>query len=198
MKKTLTSLAFAAASTLMASHASAGLTTWTETFVVDQYVGVALSSNSSVSYEHNLTTGSTPAFLPKGMTALSGTISIEVYDDLPNCPSGWAGIFCQGAEALQEGLSPEIVLFQIEDFDFDTGNIQLGLNTFAASLGVNALASINQDGKLSVTITSLGDDFIVGNSILTVQGVPEPETLGLMGFSLLGLAFLRRRQQAKA
>jgi hypothetical protein len=148
MKSFISSIAFVAASIFASSSASAGLTTWTDVKNVNTYVGML----GNTSYTHDLTVGSTLpfAFQPSGMTALSGSISIEIFDD--QCVG--RPLQCLG-NTIQEAMSPEIVLFQIEAFDMDTGALQLGLNNFAAMLG-------------------------------------------LMGFSLLSLAFMQRRKNARA
>src|SRR5690625_7230474 len=82
------------------------------------------------SYRHNLN--------DKGFTlgsALSGTLDIQVRDD----NRGW------------DELVPEVILFVIGDFDFDTGGISLFGNGYARELGVKALGSLNSDGYLDVT-----------------------------------------------
>jgi len=81
----------------------------------------------------------------------------------------------------------------VDRFDFDTGNITFG--NFSESLGVRAIGSLNEDGKLNVTVISKAGDFYLGNSILTVEtkDVPAPGTLGLLGVALAALGFVRRK-----
>jgi hypothetical protein len=115
-------------------------------------------------------------------TALSGTLEISIGDDSDSC-----GFFSlKGCE---------VILFTVEDFDFDTGSITLsGLQT---DLDVKALAELNKDGLLDISVTSLLGDFYVGTSVLTVNtaDVPEPSSMALFGLGILCLAFARRRIQ---
>ena len=128
------------------------------------------------SYRHNLN--------DKGFTlgsALSGTLDIQVRDD----NRGW------------DELVPEVILFVIGDFDFDTGGISLFGNGYARELGVKALGSLNSDGYLDVTVSSVLGDFWLGNSILSVTTaqVPGPGALGLMVIGLAGLFGVSRRKK---
>lgn len=115
-------------------------------------------------------------------TALSGTLEISIGDDADSC--GWTTL-----------SGCEVILFTVEDFDFDTGSVTLsGLQT---NLDVKALAELNADGLLDVTVTSILGDFYVGDSVLTVNtaDVPEPSSMALFGLGLLGLGLTRRRIQ---
>src|SRR5690625_4600962 len=128
------------------------------------------------SYRHNLN--------DKGFTlgsALSGTLDIQVRDD----NRGW------------DELVPEVILFVIGDFDFDTGGISLFGDGYARELGVKALGSLNSDGDLDVTVSSVLGDFWLGNSILSVTTaqVPGPGALGLVVIGLAGLFGVSRRKQ---
>lgn len=117
-------------------------------------------------------------------TAMSGTLEIHVADD----KKGW-----------DEYVLWEKILFTVEEFDFDTGGFTFGTG-FYNELEVEALAAINSDGLLDVTVTSLAGDFWLGDSILSVNtaSVPGPGVLGLMVIGLAGLGFSRRRQRAVA
>jgi hypothetical protein len=82
-------------------------------------------------------------------------------------------------------------------------NFNLFSNTYSGNLAAGV--DVWWDGKMDVTIASLGGDFKVDWSRLTVSGdngvapVPEPTTMLLFGTGLLGLAAVgRRRPTTKA
>ncbi|MEX2321499.1 MAG: PEP-CTERM sorting domain-containing protein [Saccharospirillum sp.] len=136
-----------------------------------------LSTWQSYSYSHNLN--------DDGFTlgsAVSGTLSIDISDDSDK----WYESF-------------EWTLVTVEDFDFDTGNYTFYANDFNSEMELQALASLNANGMLNVTVTSLLGDFYVGNSVLSViTEVPEPGTIALIGAGLFGLFVARRRKDATA
>ena len=87
----------------------------------------------------------------------------------------------------------ETLLFQIEEFDFDSGAITLG-SGFIGDLEVNALAALNSNGLLDVFVYAGPFTSVrVGTSTLTVQ-VPEPSTLLILGLAIIGLSLRRHRQ----
>lgn len=88
------------------------------------------------------------------------------------------------------------ILFVVDDFDGDTGGTSWLGNGYDSELEVGALASINSDGYLGVTVKSLFGSFWLGDSVLSVETaqVPGPGIVGLMGIGLLGLGLARRRR----
>ncbi len=136
------------------------------------YQSVLLNMWNSHSYTHSLLDD---GFTPGADVVVDGTLTIDIFDD--------------------RDLWPEMVVFTVEAFDFDTGGFTFG-SAFVGDLEVNALNAINADGRLEVTVTSLLGDFYVGNSVLTVntQSVPTPPVPLLMGLGLLGMGVIRRRK----
>ncbi len=153
------------------SAAHAGLIT--DTIENDQY----LSTWQSYSYTHDI---NDDGFMMG--SAVSGSLSIDIRDDVDQ----WWESF-------------EWSLVVVDDFDFDTDGFTFYANDFQNDLGLEAVASLNADGLLDVTLTSLWGDFYVGDSVLSVvTEVPEPGTIALVGAGLFGLFVARRRKDATA
>ncbi|WP_025565989.1 PEP-CTERM sorting domain-containing protein [Psychromonas sp. SP041] len=131
------------------------------------YQDQALSGfGNSISYQHDIT--------DDGFTfgsATSANLAIQV-----NNLSFW-----------------ETLLFQIDEFDFDSGAITLG-SGYINNLEVNALAALNSDGLLDVFVyAGPWTSVRVGTSTLTVQ-VPEPSTILILGLAIIGLSLRRQRK----
>ena len=142
-----------------------------------------LSTWQSFSYTHDLNDDD---FILG--SAASATLSIDIMDDANDVDSGWWQIF-----------DFELAWVTTSDLDLDTDWFTVQANDFSSELQLQALASLNADGLLDVTVTSLNGDFYVGNSVLSViTEVPEPGTIALVGAGLLGLFAARRRNGATA
>jgi hypothetical protein len=144
--------------------ASSFATVMTDTVSQNTFVGWW----ESVHYQHNLNDN---GFVLG--SAVSGSLQVAVSDD-----GGRFDLW-------------EVILFTVEDFDFDTGAVTFN-NGFSGDLEINALGQLNTDGYLDVTVTSLFGDFYLGDSTLTVS-VPAPSTLLIFAIAVVGLVMRRQR-----
>jgi hypothetical protein len=162
----------AATGLLGAGSASAIPTNLTDIETVNEWV----TTWETTSWVHQFT------FSPAAASIIDATLSISFWDD----------------ESDTQAIRREFAIGGISgSWSLTLDEIDTGLRSFDINVGQVA------DGVLGVWVTSLFGDFGIGTSTLdinydSVEGpvsVPEPETLGLLGLSLLTFGLVRRQMQ---
>ncbi len=153
--------------------------TWDET--IDFNPNPKITWLSTYSYTHDLTNG---GFTPSVDSVTSYSLTINLMND--------AGML-DAIYINQPGIAADSTLLS-------TSWTYASLSTGYSYQG---LASINANGLLDISITSLLGTFFLDSSTLNATGtqgssqtVPEPTSVALLAAGLLGIAVMRRKNRA--
>ncbi|CAN2042802.1 PEP-CTERM sorting domain-containing protein [Candidatus Magnetomoraceae bacterium gMMP-15] len=105
--------------------------------------------------------------------------------------SGSLSLFLRDDENDNQWWKKEFAFGWTESGDWDFGEVDTGKYTY----GVNT--DYLGDGEFTITLASTFGDFYINKSVLTIEyePVPEPATIFLLGFGMLGLVAFGRRKK---
>lgn len=165
-----------AAIAALAIGSSASAITMTDTINPDVWL-----NGGNTSYTFNFDIGT----VPTGMNVHGGKVKIWLNDKgVQNDPNGDGG-----------GVNDKPESWEIDLGGIVGDTLGQGKKKIVIKLGnlTSVLASLNNNGKLDVTVTRTSGDFLVDKGRLKAKVPDTGATLSLLGLSLIGLVAVRKR-----